>query len=102
MKFYKNIINCIISWFLIIKLYIKLMSQNIKSILSFFYFFNRNLNQKLIKAYDDFATSAYNLIHQQYNLIKRNHDIIQSIFIKFHIVKLYEITLINIRLYKLM
>jgi len=47
---------------------------------------------------------AMSFIYKLYNLIIRNHDIIQSvyIFIKFHIVKIYEITLIYIRLYKLM
>ena len=43
-------------------------------------------------------------IYKLYKLIIKKHDIIQSIifFIKFHIVKIYEIILINIILYKLM
>ena len=59
MKFYKNIIDFIISWFLIIRLYnlyIKLMSQNIKSIYKHLLFFNRNLIKKLVYAFDDLAT----------------------------------------------
>jgi hypothetical protein len=43
-------------------------------------------------------------IYKLYKLILRNHDIIQSIyiFIKSHIVKSYEIILIDNKLHKLM
>ena len=58
MKFYKYIIDCIISWFLIISLYnlyIKLMKHNIKSIYKLLLFFSKfDLKTKFISNYMKF------------------------------------------------
>jgi len=106
MKFYKYLIDCFISWFLIISLYdlyIKLMQR--KKIVVY-----RSLclcsKKKCFKTTIFFRCISF--IYKLYKLIIRNHDIIQSILniiqsiIKSHIVKLYEIILIDIKLHKFM
>ena len=78
MKFYKYIIDCIISWSLIISLhnlYIKLMQRRKNRSLEVIFFLLHKQRERSTTIFFRYISFIYKL----YKLIIRNHDIIQSI-----------------------